>query len=118
MSVSKPRTFDRDNRLGPYIDDEESWPVLPIGQFQALHDIGLRRVAVVWHDEEFPRLGRKPWYGLTCGHLPTTLHTLWLHGLIRLDKHTSVLRLDADAELAVGRARLTPLGRRVLEANR
>lgn len=82
-----------------------------------LHDIGLRRVAAVWSTTvpECPVRGRKPWFAMTCGVLPTTLHTLWLGRLIRLDRSGAVVHCDG---YDVARARLTPLGRRVLEANR
>lgn len=100
----------------------DEWPVLSAAEWIALHDISERRLAVVWLTEtEYSLLGCKPWYAITCGVLGATLHRLWLDHLIRLDKSASRVQVASevlgDMPLVVGRARLTPLGRRALEAN-
>lgn len=105
--------------IGPYATsaDTATWPLLPSAQHTALYEISRRRVAVVWRlDQEHPGLGLKPWYALTAGVTPRQLHVLWLYGLLRLDRGGGpILRLAADSSLGVARARLTPLGQRVLE---
>lgn len=85
---------------------------------RALRQIRDRNVAVVWHAKtEYPGLGYKPWYALTGGVLPVQLHSLWLDGLIRLDRNDSApLRLATDTALLVARARLTPMGKVALFA--
>ncbi|MDX8151125.1 hypothetical protein SK069_05935 [Patulibacter brassicae] len=73
-----------------------------------------RLLAVVWasaeHDD--PIRGPKPWYALTGSVLPRSLHTLWLAGLIAIDRRATVLL--AEAGLRVARARLTPDGGRAM----
>lgn len=84
-------------------------------QTRALRLIDDRMIAAVWHsDKEYPKLGFKPWYAITGSVLPTQLHTLWLAGLIRLDRST--LRYEIGRDLIVGRVRTTPTGRARLSA--
>lgn len=71
-------------------------------------------VAVFSADVEDSALGVKPWYAISGGVLPTQLHTLWLAGLIRLDRDRMTYRVAGNAELVIGRVRLTPAGRRSL----
>jgi hypothetical protein len=110
--------------IGPYLDQpEETWPLLPQGQLDAIGDIALRRVAAIWSSRTaYPRLGLKPWFPITCPIRPTTLHSVWVQGLARLDRSVPTYCLAFEAlgsdQFLVGRARLTPLGRRVLEAHR
>lgn len=91
--------------------------VLPSAQRRVLDLAEQRLLVVVWL-AEVPGLGARPWYALTGGVLPTTLHALWLAGLVRLDRGASVVALESRARLRVGRARLTPEGRRRLDADR
>lgn len=91
------------------------WPVPPRTQLVALRDVEQRRVAAVWHSTvDYPGRGLKPWFAITGAASPRVLHVLWLYRLIRLDR--GAFTCDVDAALLIGRARLTPLGRRVLEA--
>lgn len=72
-------------------------------------------VVAYWHTEhDYRGLGLKPWFALSGGNVqPRTLHSLWLRGLIRLDRSRPTPRIG-DGDLCVGRARLTPAGRRSL----
>ena len=83
-------------------------------EMRALRLIRLGYVAVVWLEESYEKRGRKPWYSLTGGVRPTTLHELWLQGLIRRDPMTPTHKIEGSAGLQIARAKPTTEGMRVL----
>ncbi len=72
-------------------------------------------VATWLEGTEYPGRGLKPGFPISGGGVRgTQLHSLWLDGLIRLDRHAFTF---VTAGTRVGRVRLTPLGERTYHAN-
>lgn len=74
-------------------------------------------LVVVWHADEgrYGRLGYKPWYAVSSGAHPRTLHVLWLDGVLRCEPR-GALFLSGDSGLVIARARLSAAGQRYLAA--